>query len=285
MTPDMTEKEYFELLAINSTSLADFNISQDHALMSRESKSYFNTGHVYEDMLRDAATGSTFFEDRYFVADVDGKMPDELIGWLEKGENLEQYIEFNKDGITRNATKKTKHAFIDACIANPGKLPISIEEFGMCQVLVKHMLLMELLGTDVKTILSNCMWQKPVVWEYHGFKKKALFDCVMNIDDETYCFDIKTSANPASIKRFLNSKYWIQDCHYSEGAEVEWGNVKGFYFLVAFKEAPYLCQPFQICGGNQYEYTALVDKYIEWLKAGKPERGWLDLERFYNWKK
>ena len=75
---DTTDKEYRAWPAINYSALADFSESQDHALLVREPKSYFEEGTAFELLIEDMATGSKKFDERFFIADAPGQMPDDL---------------------------------------------------------------------------------------------------------------------------------------------------------------------------------------------------------------
>lgn len=281
----MEEIEYRKAKGINYSALARFNESQDHALLPFKHKSYFEIGKMFETLLQDACTGSTMFEEKYFVCDVSGKMPDNLIELIDLNSNLEDEIVYNKDGVTRSKTHKTKHAYIDECIKNPGMYPVSNSINDMLCKLVENMLKMEILGSTGFEILSQCKWQVPVFWEKDGIYKKALYDTVLNLPAETYLFDIKTAANQLQFNQMAQKKYWIQRDHYTEGAEAEWGNVKCFTFLNAYKELPFLCEPVDINGDRSFEYGELCRNFVNWLKDGRPEKGYLPERKVYLYSK
>lgn len=279
---DMTEPEYRAYPAINYSALADFSISQDHALLPRSEKPAFSFGHAFEDILRDAATGTELFNERYFVADIASPAPAEILSMIGTDEDMTSLIAYNKDG-SRSKTHKTKHAWIDACMENPGLVPISNSDYQEMLQLRDNMFMMECLGTTVYEILKECEWQKPVVWSWRGFEKKALYDAVLNDGEDVIAFDIKTAANVIGFNRFANQKYWIQDAHYSEGAVETWGKCDAFYFLIAYKEAPFLCEPVTIDGDKKFEYDDLCTRYTQWIKDGKPPKGYLPERKFYTY--
>jgi len=282
----MTEEQYRKERGINYSELSRFNESQDHALLPFKHKSYFEIGKMFETMLQDACIGTEDFADKYFLCEISAKMPDDLISLIDSGINLEAEIRYNKDGETRSGTHKTRHAFIDACLEHkPGLYPVPVFMNDILLKLVENMLKMEVLGTTVFEILSKSQWQVPVFWEKDGIYKKALFDCVYPFEDSTYVFDVKTAANQIQFNQMAQKKYWVQKFHYTEGAEAEWGNVQCFTFLNAYKEAPYLCEPVNLEGDMGFEYDTLCRDYVNWLKAGKPAKGYLPERKVYLYKK
>jgi hypothetical protein len=61
-------------------------------------------------------------------------------------------------------------------------------------------------------------------------------------------------------------------------------------FFVASKEAPFLCQPWQVDYGDVdwrikaiEQYRELCQEYQEWRNQGRPSKGWLPLgmAKFY----
>lgn len=274
------EKEYRKAPGLNYSFLSQFHESQDHALLKMAPKSFFETGHIFEDMVRDACKGTTFFDERYFATDAKGKIPDNLMQWIETGHDLESEIVYKGDG-TRNNTHKAKHAYIDACLENPGKYPISQYDRGMLCIMLHNFLDMELMGGRVGDILRDADFQVPIYWEKNGIKKKALLDAVAFVDGFTIPLDIKTAATRANFNQFLNKKYWIQKHHYMEGAEAEYGNVHSFTFLAAFKEDPFLCEPVEVCGDTGFQYDELCRDCHNWLKNDKPQKGYLPERKHY----
>ena len=278
----MSEQDYRKAKGINYSSMAQFSISQDHALLPFKHKSYFEIGKMFETLLQDTCTGSEHFTEKYFLCEIASKMPDDLISLIESGADLNEEYEYNKDGVTLNGKKKSKHAYLDECIKHKkGLFPVPIWMNDMLLILVENMLKMELLGATVFDILSKAEWQVPVFWEKNGIQKKALLDAVLILGDETFVFDIKTAANEYQFNQMSNKKYWVQKFHYSEGCEEVYGNVQCFTFLNAYKEAPYLCEPVNLEGDRGFEYDELCRKYLQWLVDGRPEKGYLPERKLY----
>lgn len=283
-----TEQEYREYPAINFSSLAAYynggNYSPDHALMKLDFKSYFEYGKMFETKLQDTVKGTNEFEKRFFKSTVSGKMPDQLIQWIDNGENLESHIKLKKDG-TRNMQSKTLHAFIDEAMANTGRIPVSTQDWDMLERHTERMLKMQYLDAKVEDILAAGEWQVPIIWFDDGLEKKALVDCLVDLGGEYLPVDIKTTANFKQFSYMLRDKYWIQDLQYTEGVTHTHGVAMEMVFFVASKEAPCLCQPWTIdYGGVDYRTSAIEDyrelcgEYLKWVEAGRFPKGWLPLQ-------
>jgi len=276
--PTITEAEYRKYPAMNYSNLANFYQSPDHALMPTEPKSYFEHGKIFESLLCDTATGSDIFSKRYFFSRLSGILPDDLIQPIEQGEDLEQYVRYNKDKITRSGTHKKRHAFIDECMANPGLIPVSTTETEMLKRMTENMLKMKYQGTLIRDILSNALFQVPVIWESNGMRKKALFDVVLHLDEETTLIgDIKSTADMSRVHSQLSQRLWIQDRHYTEGANVTWGcKVSHMPFLVSSKQKPYLSQIHTIDLEQVEDLDGAYEKVCSDFHAwnGMP-KGWL----------
>jgi len=287
---DMSEQEYRKYPALNFSSLAAFYnkgvFSPDHALMKMEYKSYFEYGKMFENMLQDAVSGTNEFEKRFFQTEVAGKMPDEMISWIDNEDDLEQYYKINKDG-SRSKTCRVKHAFLDEAMNNPGKIPVSIKDWDMLQRHTENMLRMYYLDTKVEDMLTDAKWQVPIVFtDYDDLEKKALVDCLVDLGGNQFIIvDIKTTANFKQFFWMTKDKYFIQDLHYTKAVNIKYGDCENMVFLVASKEAPYLCSPFVVdYGGIDFksaannEYMDLCEAYSKWDKAGRKPKGWLPVQ-------
>ena len=284
----MTEEEYREHPAMNFSSLSSFYNkgvdSPDHALMKFEFKSYFEFGKMFETMLQDLASGSKEFEKRFFKSTVNGKMPDDMIMWIDEGENLEDHIKLKKDG-SRNMQSKTKHAFIDEALENPGKIPVSTKDWSMLERLSNNMLKMEYLEVKVCDLLAKAKWQVPIIFiDVDGIEKKALLDCLVDLGGKFLPIDIKTAANFQKFGFMLRDKYFLQEIQYTSAVSTAYGPCDNMPFFVASKEAPFLCQPWEMDYGNKdakftavEEYLELCQNYKKWSDAGRWPKGWLPL--------
>lgn len=285
----MTEEEYRAAPGLNSTLLGRFWQSPDHALMKMEPKHYLDQGHAFEDILWMLAYGdSSKFDARFFIADL-GTPPDKIIQAIEAGTDLATLENLNKDG-SRSKTSTTLHAWIDACMEHPGLKPISKAEYDTLCTMAGHMMDMELdPGSRVGDIIQYCDFQVPIFWEKDGIQKKALVDLLLFDGKNYWPFDIKAYASLSKFKTELKSSLWIQELHYSEGVREALG---GQYecpmrFWVAEKQAPHLAQQIGLDlvwrEIMKEKYSALCWECSEWIKNGRPARGWLHTELVKGW--
>lgn len=287
---DITEEEYRKYPGISFSNLAAFwnkgIYSPDHALMKTEFKSYFEFGKMFETLIQDQATGSTMFQERFFQSKVDAKMPDDLIKWIDNKEPLDSFYVYTQKGDL-SGTYKTRHAFLDEAQAEPGKIPVSTGDWTLLHTLVDRMMNMKYSDVRVGDILSNANFQVPIAWtsDIDGLKKKALIDCLVEIGGEFYPFDIKTTAGFKQFGYVLSDKYWIQHTHYVEGVNDCFGLCMSMPFLVASKEAPFLCQPWDIdkettdMEAMHAEYHQVCEAYVKWLADGRKPKGFLPLTK------
>jgi len=288
-----TEKEYREDKGINFSKLAAFwhegLYSPDHALMTVEHKSYFEYGKAFESLLQDTLKGTTEFADQFFVTGVQGNVPDQLVGWIQNGVDLKTKIKYNKpkkDGtVERSGQHKTLHAFIDECLENPGKIPLSVEQAEMLNMHVERMCDMQFMGQKAGDILRKGEWQVGNKWtdDYDGLEKKALLDVLVDLGGLYMPIDLKTTANFNKFKWMLRDRYIFQDLHYVEGIEHLFGPSMKMIFFVASKEPPHLCTAWASDFGFEdqlrekplNEYRELCARYAMW--DGAP-RGWLPFQ-------
>jgi len=258
--------------------------------MTVEFKSYFEYGHQLETMLRDAVKGTDTFHDRFYITELEGKMPDEMIGWIDNKEDLsEKYVYTQKGDLS--GTYKTRHAFLDEAMKNPGKIPVSKSDGELLKRHTENMLKMEYLGAKCEDIFAKAEWQVPIIFnDYDDLEKKALVDNLLDLGDEYLLGDIKTAASFQKFGFMIRDKYFIQDLLYTNAVNVARGMCNGMVFFVASKERPYLCQPWQVDYGDIdwriktiEQYRELCVEYQQWRNAGRPPKGWLPLgmTKFY----
>ncbi len=308
---DTPEKEYRAWPAINYSSLSRFNESQDHALLDWPAKSYFEEGRAFELLIEDRAKGTAKFAERFFLADAPGAMPEDLAGWIDRKESLnDKYVWCKPDKKTGevrlNMKSEKMHLWLDACRDHPGQMPMGRDQMEMLDTMVDNFLLCQPFADEISRaagvysesslaeILPACDFQVPIVWyvgqSWDGKKqgkptrKKALIDCLFETTERMYAFDIKTAATIKQFERNLRDGYWIQEAHYTAGLgsifpkkEIVWR------FLVAPKDAPHVAQPFIADQYSMQEYGIeryydLCTDYQAWVDAGKPPKGWKELE-------
>lgn len=286
---DMPEKEYRKLPAQNYSSLADFNESQDHALIVKPGKSYFEEGTAFELLIEDRAKGSNKFAERFFLADAPGDMPDDLAGWIDNKEDLRMKYRLKNDGERNNQSKRL-HAWLDECQKHLGKMPMGTDQVEMLGKMVNNFMAMkplEDIGVEetLEQILPIAHFQVPIVWYVGKMRKKALIDCMVVTDTAVYVGDIKTAANIKKFFQMARERYWLQEVHYTSGlGRLYPGKDIHWRFLIAPKAEPWVAEPScmdktstDMAWGR---YSALCEDYQEWLDDGRPPKGWKSLETF-----
>ena len=297
---DTEEAEYRAWPAINYSSLADFNESQDHALLEKPTRSYFEEGKAFELLIEDRAKGTEKFAERFFLANAPGDMPKDLSGWIENKEDLNSKYKWNKPDkktgeVRLSLTHETKHKWLDECQVNPGKMPMGTDQMAMLVKMADNFMRMQpFTDRDTESTLAEILplafFQIPIVWYTRSRpgksknRKKALIDCLVETNTTIYAFDIKTAADMKRFFWMLRDKYWIQQVHYMEGLKAIFpGKEIVWRFLVSAKEKPYISQPFcvdPICL-ERYAvdaYFYLCERYQDWIDEGRPPKGWKELE-------
>jgi len=282
----MTE-EYFKKTGLNYSTLADFHRSQDHALKPHEPKSYFEIGTALETTLQDVAQGTSLYFDRYFNSDSPGSIPEKIVGWIDAGEDLTEKYQYNKDG-SKSKKYSRIHSWLDDCLKHPGKIPMGVADQDLIGRMLNSLLKLEIEGVPFAEVLPDCMFQVPLYWTMQGVEKKALLDIVYQTADQTYIWDLKTTANFKQFKSMFFNRYWVQFVHYTEGARMFFQGVRPMNFIVASKAEDdlfYAKEYERDVGGDgekfnaHYEdYQELVKNYVKWVEAGKPIKGFMDKE-------
>jgi len=281
-----SEKEYFEYKNDwHSSSLSKFIDLPDMEKIPITSKSYFDTGHAFEMIVEDRATGTDKFNEAFFISELEKEPPDELSEWLREKVDLTEMYKYKKDG-SLHATYKNRHAWLDECQKpeNVGKRPISTTNYNNLLIMVDNFFKMEIVVYEnsyrIADLLPKAKYQVPILWnDEYGNEKLALIDVLVNINGQMVLLDIKTSANEKQFKNKYKEIYWLQNCHYIEGATSVFDNVyQKMIFIVAYKAAPFYSRAYEA----DNEETSMLDEAYslccyhrkQWLKAGKPSIGW-----------
>jgi len=290
-------KEYFMTDALSSTKLADFYIAPDIVLMEREEKPYFDEGRAFEMMVEDRAKGTSLFKDNFFVAEIEVAMPKELPQWIADGTLELQYVTTKSGDL--NKTYATRHAWLDVCLANPNKKPISEITYNQLRIMRDNLWKAEArilnhatgqyFNIKVGKLLENGSFQVPYFWQADGHKKKALYDVISFVEFggslQAIHIDLKKTANLSQFKSMFRTKYWVQDRHYSEGISKLAEDINIYFepymlFFVASMEKPYLAQVFRMDDESaEYAdqvYTSLCHDFAEWKQQGMQPRGWIE---------
>jgi hypothetical protein len=291
--------EYFATKALSSGNLADFFIAPDMVLLEIEDKPCFAEGRALELMIEDRAKGSSLFGESFFIADIEGAVPSNILKWIADDDLDEHYVYTKSNELSKQHA--TRHKWLDACKENPGRRPLSKEIYEQLKSMIDNLWKAEANVLDVAskqyhrvkmgTLLEHGSFQVPYYWEYQGHKKKALFDVIsfMNFNGSVQVIhiDIKKTATYNQFKTFFRSKYWLQDRHYTEGMMhlAEEKNILSepfMLFLSACMEKPHLAQCFRLDDESiEYAdevYSTLCYDYAEWEKQGMQPRGWREQE-------
>jgi len=275
--------EYRKRPGLNYSLLAQFYRSQDHALLEPEPKSYFEYGHALELALQDVAQDTRLYHERFFNSDCPGSLPDKIVAWIKSGDDLTEKYTYNKNGDLNKKYSRI-HGLLDECQKHPGKMPMCRDDQDLVGRMLNSVLKMEIEGVPFKEVLPDCMFQVPLYWEMQGIEKKALVDIIYQTADQTYLWDLKTAATVGHFRKMLRQRYWIQHCHYTEGARKFFKGVRSMSFIVASKSEDELFQAgeHEIDPTNKNElydkYLSLVIRYNHWVEDGKPSKGWRDKE-------
>ncbi|ETR73966.1 MAG: hypothetical protein OMM_00548 [Candidatus Magnetoglobus multicellularis str. Araruama] len=288
---NLTEQQYRELERVNYSSLADFSKSPDHCLVEKEHKGFFEIGHIFELMLKYQCLNNSYKKlyDEYFICEGGQPVPDKIYEAIHKKEDLTSLIVKNKDG-SRSKRYNTLHTYIDLCLSNIDKMPISDVQFNVLKKMVKNTCKMVYKDKPLTYYLKNSSWGVPVIWtetmttQSGGLvdvPKKALIDALFKVNEIEYIvFDIKTTHDSYLFNKMIYDKYWIQDMHYKQAIKQTTNAISvTFVFIVASKSKPYISQSYSI----QYEtddkwqqYNDLCINYYDWFASGKNEVGVLD---------
>ena len=286
----MTEKEYRELERVNYSSLADFSISPDHCLIEKNYRGYFEIGHMFELMLKSQCVHGSFkpLYDKYFVCESSQQVPDKIYEAIKENKDLNSLIVTNKDN-SRNKKYSTLHSYIDLCLSNTGKIPISEVQFNILKMMVNNTCKIVYNDIPLTYYLKNSSWGIPVIWTdtmtsksgQIDVPKKALIDALYKVNEIEYIvFDIKTSADSSLFRKMIYEKYWIQDIHYKQAIKKTTNAVSvTFVFIVASKSIPYIAQTYSIqydSNDKLNKYNNLCINYYDWLINGKNKVGVLE---------
>ena len=279
--------EYRKKPGLNYSRLAQFYRNQDHALLEPEPKSYFEHGHALELALQDVAQDTRLYHERFFNSDCPGSLPDKIVAWIKSGDDLTEKYTYNKNGDLNKKYSRI-HGLLDECQKHPGKMPMCRDDQDLVGRMLNSVLKMEIEGVPFKEVLPDCMFQVPLYWTMQGVEKKALLDIVYQTADQTYLWDLKTTANHRQFRSMFFNRYWIQYVHYTEGARKYFAGVRPMNFIVASKAEDdlfYAKEYERDVGGNgekfnaHYEdYLDVVKNYVRWDEAGKPLKGFMDKE-------
>jgi len=256
-------------------------------------------GRAGHALIEKLVSGGNALDEEFFVLTSASSVPDNIITALENDLDLKGLFVYTKTG-KEDGRYKNQHAILNELLLNPGKYPVTAEEYGALENGIRNLLQCEFLGMPISTYLSHGEFEKPHFWEQNGVKKKALFDNIseVSIDDIPYrvVFDFKFTHSFYAFESFFRDKYWIQNVHYSEGG-VEYNKQmddgREFFplivFLVVLTTEPYWCCPYvvdsEVFERMTEDYEERLQDYLSWVNNGKPNRGFLEYKELKYWRR
>lgn len=268
----------------------------------------FELGNALECLCYDLTHDSRTFFDKFFISDHDNEPPDDIGRVIvnnpaeKHAELFEKLVVWNKPDksgkVEKNKTYSKRHAYIEECLANPGRMPISQTDYKILKELADKMAALPLpdwyrfRNAKVGDVWGLCEWQYPVYWESGGIGKKALCDNLF-FDESGYAIlmDIKYSASLSNFLKMMRTKYWIQAEHYREGVStIPDTNALPMLFVVGVgpeKGKPPMAtirqvdeRDFEKC---REEYHRVSLAYHAWEQSGRLPVGRLDAKQERVW--
>jgi hypothetical protein len=223
----MTEKEYREHPAINQSLLGKLAVSPKGVDKEEGEKGYFTMGSLVDCKLTDPDS----FNEKYYVMTTKKPSSEMMLAYvneyLVKGDHARALIvsgykadptivaKSSKDGLSK--WQKEGKAYYDACVLAGDKQIISFEEEvqanQICNILKEN----DFTGKYFDK--ADNMYQKAIIFKYHGRECKALLD-IIHIDHDSSTIrpvDLKTTGKSVlSFRRsYLDYKYYIQAAFYT----------------------------------------------------------------------
>lgn len=132
---------------------------------------------------------------------------------------------------------------------NKGKTLLLPKQWQLCQDVAESLGRVEVAETqDGKKIKISDLVARDDVLREHEYRWQDILPCrlkadlVLPLPGLTICLDLKTARSidrRAFYREVLERKLWVQDAHYSEGLEAEFGNPVRFCFVVCEKTPDY----------------------------------------------
>jgi hypothetical protein len=227
-----------------------------------------------------------------------GEMPTEVIEALKTGADMsEMYVYTLKNDLSK--TYKNRHKYLDACIQNPGKMPISGDNYAAISAGIENLLKTEFMNLPMSEYFKNAQWEKPFSWNAGTVKKKALFDIVCEADiggvPYRFVFDPKFTNSFKTFEAMFVDRYWIQAQHYAEGM-VEYTRSLGnkektlgmIVFLAIQVTEPFWCRPYivepDVYDDMRDDYLKLCYDFSAWVDDGRPQLGFMPTKSLRWWR-
>lgn len=245
----------FKLFIEHEKNLVDDNKKKSRAMI---------LGTAFEDYLYDKIGINKSFYKKYIN-----------IGNLSLPSNLEEILG-NKDAnekesfylktLTGKISKSASNEAIDIIVDSGFKIPLKGDEIFMLEKMFDTFSCLEFepffLYIDALT-KGNVEFEKIIVWEKDGIRKRCKPDILFISDDHILYDDIKTTSS--TLQGFNNDiniyKYYIQAIHTREGIQEAFPGHKVFpcRYPVVSKAQPILAKIFSYSNNKSYEEWAKYD--------------------------
>lgn len=213
-------------------------------------EAYHRRQEISKGMLADFRERRRLFEGRYLTRDIPPKRPTKQmeIGTLVHAAILEPhrigelYAQIPDDVLASNGAASTKAAkeFIAAAQAK-GQCPVKADDWVMVKAMSDSVR-----ATCDKFLRIPGKIEQTITWTHPltGLQCRCRPDWLLETSETVFCVDVKTTADasPDQFKRRIEDfSYWLQDAHYSEGAELLTRKPAMFLFVAVECEPPYGC--------------------------------------------
>lgn len=279
----MNSEEYYKYDAVNSGSLATFDIWDRNIRDEPEEKYEFQLGKCFEGYIRQK------YDKGYILPYFPLKnMNKRIIKAIIEGQDLNTIVRVNKNKSIHKSDLDIQEQL--EIIRKEKGFPIDEDDFELIKSTADNLLRMSVLdGITVSEFLEHAEFDVPIVWEdEYGYENKALFDVVSTLPDGTgtdisVVLDEKYYASPYVFRTMFSNKLWVQERHYTEAlkhycAEKGTEPYHKMPFIVGYKDSGLTQANFldeEFIERAIFKYTNLKERYISWLNDGKKETGHL----------
>jgi hypothetical protein len=225
-------------------------IEQRAQIITEPAESYHARSEISRGMLADFHQRRRVYEGRYLSRTIPPKKPTKQmeIGTLVHAAILEPhrinelYTQIPDDLLASNGAVSTKAAkeFVANAQAR-GQYAVKADDWAMVKAMAASV------NTRCEKLLSlPGQIEQTIVWTHPltGLQCRCRPDWLRETADKVFCIDLKTTADasPEQFKRRIEEhSYWLQDSHYSEGAELLTKKPVTFLFVAVECEPPYGC--------------------------------------------
>jgi len=271
-------------------------------------------GKQFEDLVEQEYSGKPVFDNKYFISDISkipeyrGETPDVMqILHILDSDNIEEEVKRGyiwntkpdkKSGQPKlNKTYKQRHSCLDQIIAHDYRRPIPAPLWKKLQIMLERFRNYPFSISGMVHSLHDWMtnsnidveFQVEYFWKHDcDAECRAKFDMILtwkiNGDRVALLFDLKVTQKRSKFEQFWRDKYVWQAKHYLEGfkkwcAENNYIPIPLMWFLIQENEEPYITSARALSpkafNNMTISYNEAVFEIWEWIKAGKPIRGYM----------